>query len=315
MKQFMTSIIAVTVWYCIGLATAQSIVVLEETDDYRRIQHAGGETQVPLRPSRIAALTAVAADRLIALEHVPHAVTVRGDTPLPYLVPHLAGAVFVGDEVTPSLEAILAAEPDLIIASAGLHAGIYPQLSAIAPTVLLAEGGADNDITQTLMTIARIIGAETAAETWLEQYQSQVADLRQALLDAGVLEDSALFMRIMPRGPRLYGRDSLAGRILFDELGFTVIDTIPAGESWQELTLEGLPNLTAEHIFVWGGSAWGTGDIADVQETSLWQNLPAVQAEQIYYLSEDSWHWIQAPGALARLAILDDVARALRVRW
>jgi iron complex transport system substrate-binding protein len=100
-------------------------VVSETTESYRLVQHAAGETQVPLHPTRIAALHNVLIESLVSLGVQPIGAVVRDIGFPPQLLELLDLATIqpLGDQNSPNLEAILALQPDLIL-------GLYPETSS-----------------------------------------------------------------------------------------------------------------------------------------------------------------------------------------
>ncbi|WP_244498012.1 ABC transporter substrate-binding protein [Aureimonas sp. AU40] len=71
----------------------------------------------------------------------------------------LAAVPDLGRRQQPSLEAISRLQPDLILASAFRHRSIEAELSAIAPTTLIADNPADLDMLAALRAATREIGA------------------------------------------------------------------------------------------------------------------------------------------------------------
>ncbi len=109
----------------------------------RLYAHALGESTIPTNPQRIVVLDAV--DNLLALgvqpvggsQWVGTASGIAASWPA-YIDPALlAGITFLGPTNTPNLEQIALLNPDLIIGRLNFHEEIYPQLSEIAPTVIL----------------------------------------------------------------------------------------------------------------------------------------------------------------------------------
>jgi iron complex transport system substrate-binding protein len=81
-----------------------------------------GEVKIPAEPKKIAALVYAHADHLLALGIKPDSlVTQVGSEFLPYLKDRLQGVKPLGLAHELSLEAVLATEPDLIIANTGFH--------------------------------------------------------------------------------------------------------------------------------------------------------------------------------------------------
>lgn len=111
------------------------------------VTHVFGETTVPAPPKRVVSAGYTGQDDLLALGVVPIAVTNWfGDQPFgvwPWAQPKLGNAkpVVLNLDSGIQVEKIAALKPDLIVATdAGVDAGTYQKLSAIAPTVPQSGG-------------------------------------------------------------------------------------------------------------------------------------------------------------------------------
>ena len=112
----------------------------------REIRHAAGGTVVPSEPQKIVVLSGDQLDALCALglqsRIVGAALPDGSDSQPSYLGTVVHDLPAVGTRSSPDLDAIRAAQPDLILGSASLTPDAYPQLTAIAD-----KTGADNDAT------------------------------------------------------------------------------------------------------------------------------------------------------------------------
>ncbi|EIM3270025.1 Fe(3+) dicitrate ABC transporter substrate-binding protein FecB, partial [Escherichia coli] len=90
-------------------------------------------------PQRIVVLELSFADALAAVDVSPIGIADDNDAKriLPEVRAHLKPWQSVGTRAQPSLEAIAALKPDLIIADSSRHAGVYIALQQIAPVLLL----------------------------------------------------------------------------------------------------------------------------------------------------------------------------------
>src|SRR5690606_24567162 len=106
----------------------------------RLVQHAMGESLVPVDPQRVVILTNEGTEALLALGVTP-VVAMRswhGDPWYDYLEAQLDDVAAVGTEFELDLGRIRTLRPDLIIANKLRHEGLHDTLSAIAPTVMSA---------------------------------------------------------------------------------------------------------------------------------------------------------------------------------
>ena len=109
------------------------------------VRHAAGSTVVPAEPQKIVVLSGDQLDALCALglqsRIVAAALPDGSDSQPSYLGTVVHDLPAVGTRSEPDLEAIRAAEPDLILGSEALTPDAYPELSAIAPTVFTGAAG------------------------------------------------------------------------------------------------------------------------------------------------------------------------------
>src|SRR5687768_5119131 len=103
-----------------------------------------GSTEIPSPPERVVVLDTGELDSLVALGVTPvGAVSTDVATGfLSHLQEPAEGVQEVGTIGEPNLEAIAAAQPDLILSSKVRHEALYDELSQIAPTVFAETVGA-----------------------------------------------------------------------------------------------------------------------------------------------------------------------------
>jgi iron complex transport system substrate-binding protein len=97
-----------------------------------------GSITVPDEPQRVVVLDDAALDTALTVGVTPvGTLATRGGTAVPDYLQEKAGDIqIVGAVREPNLEAIFAAEPDLIIATSSTDKALYDKLSQIAPTVV-----------------------------------------------------------------------------------------------------------------------------------------------------------------------------------
>jgi iron complex transport system substrate-binding protein len=287
-----------------ALAQAPQVEVLEETEGFRLVRHAAGETRIPAEPQRVVSLFNHLTEGLLALEIQPvGAVTLEGSF-VAYLAPMLEGTEPVGTIPEPNLEAILALEPDLILGGP-FHLERYEQLSRIAPTVLIPD-----DIfnaRQTLVDLGAILGASERAEARIVRFGEKLAEAR-AQLQRVAPEAIAAFIRAELQGFRLSGRSSSAGKILHEELGFSVDPLVadnPTGHEY--LSLEVVPELRADYVFLMVDDEERAKEF---MTSPLTQNIPAVAQGHVFTVERSLW-LLGHSGVLGAEMMVEDVLDAL----
>lgn len=272
----------------------------------RTITHAMGATTVPADPQRVVVLDTQELDAALSLGVVPVGAT---RTAVADALPSfLAGKAPAGEIATvgtiaePNLEAIAALQPDLILSSKLRHEDIYPQLSAIAPTVLAERTG--DAWKGNFLLYADALGRKPAAEQQLADYEGRAAALGPRV-DAA--ETSVSVARFTSEEIRLYGPKSFIGTVLAD-VGFVRPEVVARStETFVKISSEQLGMAAGDVIFTCVfGSAETTAKATSQQ---VWSTLPAVQEGKVYDVSDDVW--MLAIGPTGANLVLDDIERLL----
>ncbi|MET3926682.1 iron-siderophore ABC transporter substrate-binding protein [Devosia sp. 2618] len=282
---------------------AQIAQTIAETPTTRTIEHAAGQTEIPLDPQRIVTLHNVFAEALSALGLSPIGSVDRPSGMPAQLLASLADTTSVGSHSAPDFERVLKLEPDLILAQKRQLGDDYERLTAIAPTLLLDEP--ETEWRDWYRGLGRALGRADAAEAAIIAYDDKAATTKAALA-AKRPGETVLLLRVREKDIRVYGGSRRAGPVLFDDLGLTPHDMVPLDKEHQEISLENLPQLTADHIFL---MVEDKDRMTSIEATELWQRLPAVQAGHVYPVSMEPWN--QSVGPISFAVVIDDVAAAL----
>lgn len=284
--------------------------VLSETADTRTVRHAGGETVVPLRPERVATIGYLPIDTFVAMGRTPVATDELDDqlASLPGIRDAVASARSIGRLESPNLEALVSAEPDVIlIHDKFLTPRNFRRLSEIAPTVGLTARTPAGLLSQT----GRALGLDSEAEEAVGRYERDVAAARKRLARARETGTSVAFVRVRPRVIRLYGAGEGPGRVLYDELGLVPGPGVPADpeDLWANLSFEEIGRIEADHLFV-GVDSDASDRERELRTHPLWSDLPAVEAGNVHTVR--SLLWIAGDDApIGSTVILGDVVQAL----
>ncbi|GEL20837.1 ABC transporter substrate-binding protein [Pseudonocardia asaccharolytica] len=272
----------------------------------RTITHAMGSSVVPADPKRVVVLDTQELDAALSLGVVPvGAVSTAVDEKLPAFLQGKAPAEKienVGTIQSPNLEAIAALKPDLILSSKLRHEDIYPQLSAIAPTVFAERTGdawKDN-----LLLFAEALGRKAQAEQQLAAYESRAKAIGERV---GAVDTSVGIVRFNPGEIRLYSPRSFIGTVLADA-GFARPDIVRNAErTFVKISPEEIGSADADVIFT---SVYGPAeDTGRAQATELWGTLAAVRAGKVFEVSDDTW--MLAIGLTGANLVLDDIEHLL----
>lgn len=300
----------------VGCAGGPSGTVAEQappadTVPQHTVVHARGETAVPSHPQRVVVLTNEATDMVLALGLTPVGAVKSwsGDPYYDYLGDTMAEVPVVGDEIQPSLEQIVALQPDLILGSEVRQGAIYDALNAIAPTVFSETIG--EPWQANLRLYGQALNRADEAETLLADWEARVAQLRQQFADQDI---QVSLVRFLPGMTRIYLKDSFPGQIVQD-VGLQRPASQAEAGFVQEVSFEQIPQMNGDVLFYFTEASEGGGqsgrDIAQPWLTHpLWQQLEAVQSGNAHAVSDVVW--TTAGGIQAAHLLLDDLEQYLK---
>ena len=301
-----------------GILTAMLVVACSTSNnvsssqqpskDCRVVQHTMGETCIPHDPQRVVTLRTDHLANSLALGIQPIASAFIEGFPLSKVLQDKLDKVkSVGDLKNPSLEKILLLKPDLIISNSWLES-IYPQLSQIAPTVVLDLSFPPPSWKEQFKELARILDKQETYEQLMADYWQRVENLQQ---DLGDRKNSEVSVAGMASGAGVwaYGAKHPIGEILKD----LKIQRPPVqrGDFYylENISEEKLSDIDGDVLFL---TSWGREEDREIgQELSqkpLWQKLKTVQQQQVHLVGQ---HWHNAGNILAINTILDDLEKYL----
>lgn len=261
---------------------ALPLVIEPLPDGRRRITHAHGVSVVPRSPQRIASFGWT--DEMLACGVQPHAAggdRARGFPP--HLADRLHGTLIV-DHMSggPNLEALAAAQPDLIIA-VWYWRSRYALLSRIAPTVVLQPG--HWFWRERFTDVCAILGRATAGADRLARVDALIAATR-ARIQARIGGESVAMLRVFARELRLYGQ-GYSGPLLYGDLQLTppaIVERLAWRRPAARLSLEGLVDLDADHLLLMHQAHIPIThrELETLRAHPIWRQLRAVKAGNVY---------------------------------
>ncbi|MEN0617491.1 Fe(3+) dicitrate ABC transporter substrate-binding protein FecB [Klebsiella indica] len=261
------------------------------------VQDEHGTFTLDKTPQRIVVLEFSFVDALAAVNVSPAGVADDNDPSriLPEVRARLKSWQSVGTRAQPSLEAISALHPDLIIADSSRHTGIYPALRQIAPVLLLKsrnETYAEN--LQSAAIIGKVVGKDTQMQQRLAQHrQTMAAFARQ--LPAGA---SVLFGTSREQQFNLHSAQTYTGSVL-TALGLKVPQPIN-GTPMTAINLEQLLAINPQWLLVAHYRAESI--VKKWQQDPLWSMLQAQQNQQVVAVDSNSWARMRGIFAAERIA-------------
>lgn len=277
MKKIKSLAIFISIITTLVLVTACSDSNTDNKDksDTRVVQSVKGEVKIPSNPKKIVDISGSSEELLIA-GHKPIA-TANVDSyetdKLPsYIREELKDVKIVGHSMmdTMDMEAILEANPDLIIMSQRQEK-IYDQLKEIAPVVMMKDYA--NDWRSKLTDVSKIFDKEEEAKNWLQKYDEKATKLGKEVVEKNgektylpVLASSGQFMVFSDGG---------IGTLINDDMKLARPKNMPKqdGITLPMVSMEGLTDIDADHIIVIATES----DKKDLENSAIWAQMRAVK--------------------------------------
>lgn len=273
-------------------------------EETRIVQSVKGEMEIPKNPQRIVDISG-SSEELVLLGHTPIATanvdSYETDKVPSYIEEKLGNAKVVGHSMmdTMDIEAILSAEPDLII-MAPRQEKIYDQLKEIAPVVMLEDKS--NDWEAKFKDISKLFGQEEEAQKWLDNYYDKAKKLGDEIKSTNgektyltVLASSGQFMVFTEGG---------IGTVLKDDMALPQPDNMPAqdGITLPIVSMEGLTEINADHIILIATES----DKADLEKNTVWKEIRAFKEGNVTILNA-SPYFSQAYNPIGRELLLQSI--------
>jgi len=187
----------------------------------------------------------------------------------------------VGAPVNPSLEAIIALKPDLVLASASINwPATADALLKMGVPVYTTDPHTVDDMLVGITHIGAVIGAEAEANSLAAALRARLDALAQKL--AGRTPRRVLFIvwddPLISIGPRTFIADALrlSG-------GVSVLDV---EQSWPHVSLEHVVKLQPEFLVFTGDHGDGEASKLDeLRERKVWRDLDAVKSGRVAFIS------------------------------
>ncbi len=266
-----------------------------------------GDVVIPVHPERIVA--PYVEDALVALGVTPALQWSLGSYVQDYLQPYLEDVPFLDFTDGPNLEALLAADPDIIVLYTSNLAkdGGYEQFGKIAPTYAFED--ATVSWKDTLHTLGDILGKQEEANAAIQAYEDKLEEAK-AVLQPYTEGKTFAVIRVKPKEFLLMDGTYYSGPVLYDDLGLEPHPLIKE-LSWDynySFSLELLPDLDADYIFLLVQGEAARDKAVELRNSSLWQDLPAVKNNHVFEVDISYW---MAAGAIAHGKKIDDVVKLI----
>ncbi|MBY6034079.1 ABC transporter substrate-binding protein [Marinobacter daepoensis] len=283
--------------------------------DTRKVESAYGPVDISGQPGRVVTLYEGALDATLAVQgNAVGAVITRGGSDVADYIQSRAGDIaIVGAPAETNIEAVIAAQPDVILAAPRINEQQYQLLSRIAPVVVSDVPLFEPDSwKRETRLFAKALGREAAAEQVIDDIEARISEVA-ALVEARIPKSQrdATLVRWMPQGPLVMAEGLFSASIL-QAVGFRVEDNdlVKAGRPHSEpLSLENLSSMNQNWVFLATLNEDGEKALQAARNSPAFARLEAVEKDQVIAVSGQLW--TSASGPLAVLAILDDIESAV----
>ncbi|WP_341277789.1 ABC transporter substrate-binding protein [Paenibacillus sp. FSL H8-0537] len=285
-----------------------------QSTNMRTFEHVLGKIEVPVQPQRIIGL--FVEDEMSTLGVKPILQYSSGAYYQTYLEEYLKDVPKL-DTSTINFEAVMAAQPDLIILGfqGWAEEGAYEKLSQIAPTYVFtgSEIQYPENWKKNLLIVADLLGKTDQAEAVIKKREAETKLAKEQLQTAAKGTTAAMVRIHASKELRLYGGPGgQVGTALYGDFGLEpapIVRKLAWGEDKdiQTISMEIIPQLDADYIFL-AVDEGREGQAKELKESRLWKSIPAVQQGHVYEVRGDVWI---TNGPLAYEKKLEDVMKAI----
>lgn len=297
---------------CLALPILVSCESANSTDDSasntRTLTDAQGhKVEIPDNPQRI--IAPYLEDYLIALDEKPLAQWTVGQGKVQeYLQEDLKDLPTINFDLP--YEDVLDFEPDLLLieSDAMVEGGKYEEYEKIAPTYVV-KNGTNVSWEETLEDVGKVFNKQDKAQTVKEDYQKAVENGKEKLQDK-IKGKSATVIWVTNNSAFMVAQGRSSGRLLYEDLGFEIPKLTKeisedAQADWEQVSLESLSQLDSDYLFL-----VNSDQSAAMFDDPLWENIPAVENNQLFEFGpESSWLY---NGPIAYNQMLEDVKNSLK---
>ncbi|RIV39695.1 ABC transporter substrate-binding protein [Micromonospora radicis] len=204
----------------------------------------------------------------------------------------------VGTRGEPSVDSIVALQPELVVMTDDRGAGTIAQLEKYVPVLVTKSSDATDNIGRMradLDMIATAVGKTAEAEKLLADFDAAIADGKQKIADAGAAGKPFAIADGWKEGStvsiRMFGQGALVSQIGI-QLGLTNAWQGKTDEAWGlgQTDVEGLTVLKSPDLHFFYNASDGTDVFADgLADNAIWKSLPFVQQGNLHRMPDGVW--------------------------
>jgi len=281
-----------------GTTTAEEATTSEAPSGPITVTDGRGEEFTLEAPAtRVVGLEWGVVENLVSLGVMPAGVAdVEGYTTWVSAAPLDEGVTDVGLRGEPSIDALVALEPDLVITTTDLPENIITQIEELVPVLVVRAAAAERPVDQmkdNLTLVAEAVGKTAEAEELIAAVDASIADGAAALAEAGLegrpftmadgwVEGNNVSVRAFTSG-------SLVGAV-GEEMGLVNAWELEGDPNYglAVTDVEGLTNL-GDVEFIYYANAAEEDPYETLEGNAIWEGLPFVEEGNVHRLPDGIW--------------------------
>jgi iron complex transport system substrate-binding protein len=254
----------------------------------------GRTVEVPDHPHRVICLIPSVVDVVYSLGAGADVVAISDFTKYPK---EALQKPSIGLPLNPSIEAIVALRPDLVLGSGDLNVvESADSLQRLGIPVFMADPHGIEGIYASISSIGKALNRDAEAAALVARLRARLAAVKSSVADKPKLR---VFMAIWYDPVMTIGRKAFIGEIIEAAGGRSVTDDI--AQEWPEISLESIVSRQPDAILFIKGSKLTAEEL---KTRPGWEHVKAVQQGHVYYVDDR----IQYPSPAAFDA-LEDLAK------
>lgn len=235
---------------------------------------AGREVTIESEPARIVSLAPSNTEIVAALGLLDRLVGVTSFDDYP---PEVTEIAVIGDFAGPNLEAVAAAEPDLVLATTGVQADVITQLEDLGATVVAVDPTDLEGLFVSIEMVGIATGAEEAATDLTASMRADLDALTGAIGDA---EPVTCFIEIAQDPLFTAGSGTLLDDLISAAGGVNVVTE----SGWVAYSLE---QLVTDDPEVYMATLGSMSNPSDLQQRPGYSGLTAVNTGRVHVLEDN----------------------------
>ncbi len=234
---------------------------------------AGRSVTIAAKPERIVSLAPANTEILYSLGALDRVVGVTTYDDYP---PEVSGIEKVGDFVTPNLEAITAAKPDLVLVTTGVQADVIDKLEKTGAVVVAIDPQSLEALYTSIDTVGKATGETAKAAEVVKGMKDELASIQEQIESAPV----RCFVEIAQEPLYTAGAGTLINDLIEQAGGENVVTQ----EGYVAYSLEQLVTDDPEVYLATKGSM---SDPASLKDRAGYSKLSAVKNGRVYVLDDN----------------------------